>query len=130
MTVCSHPAVLGALHNKFQQLSESAKNIHIPEQMRHNISANLGNVREFVGDFVPSARSGAAAAAGGDAGASSGAAGGSAGDVTSAAGAGAAAATEGASGAAPSMPEAVRGNGGGNGVHAAAAEASDAAQHR
>lgn len=127
MTVCSHSAVLGALQNKFQQLSESAKNIHIPEQMRHNISANLGNVREFVGDFVPSARSGAAVAAGGDAGASSGAAGSSAGDVTSA---GAAAATEGASSAAPSTPEAVRGNGGGNGVHAAAADASDAAQHR
>lgn len=42
-------AVLGALHSKFQQLSESAKNIHLPEGIKHNINANLNNARDFMG---------------------------------------------------------------------------------
>lgn len=42
-------AVLGALHSKFQQLSDSARNIHLPEGLRHNITANLSNARDFMG---------------------------------------------------------------------------------
>jgi hypothetical protein len=49
-------AVLGALQNQFHRLQESARGISIPENLKHNISANLGNVRSFVGDFVPAAR--------------------------------------------------------------------------
>lgn len=49
-------AVLGALQNQFHRLQESARGISIPDNLKHNISANLGNVRDFVGDFVPAAR--------------------------------------------------------------------------
>lgn len=68
-------AVLGALQNQFHRLQESARGISIPDNLKHNISANLGNVRDFVGDFVPAARGAdasdhAANAAGGAPGAS------------------------------------------------------------
>ena len=48
--------MLGALQNQFHRLQESARGISIPDNLKHNISANLGNVRDFVGDFVPAAR--------------------------------------------------------------------------
>ena len=71
----SAAAVLGALQNQFHRLQESARGISIPDNLKHNISANLGNVRDFVGDFVPAARGTnasdhAASAAGGAPGAS------------------------------------------------------------
>jgi hypothetical protein len=74
-TPVSAAAVLGALQNQFHRLQESARGISIPDNLKHNISANLGNVRDFVGDFVPAARSAdasdhAADAAGGPSGAS------------------------------------------------------------
>jgi hypothetical protein len=56
-TPMSAAAVLGALQNQFHRLQESARSISIPDNLKHNISANLGNVRDFVGDFVPAARS-------------------------------------------------------------------------
>lgn len=92
-------AVLGALQSRFHQLQESARGMSIPDNLKHNISANLGNVREFVGDFVPGARGGTAAAA----------------QSSDAADSGSSAPP----GVAPS-PEAIRGNGGANGdAHAA-----------
>ena len=55
-------AVLGAIHGKFTELQETARNFHLPEDVRQNITANLANARDFMGLSAPAA----AASAGGE----------------------------------------------------------------
>lgn len=41
--------MLGTIHDKFQQLSEKAKGLHVPESLQRGLSSNLNQAREFMG---------------------------------------------------------------------------------
>lgn len=53
--------MLGAITGKLAALQEQARNFKVPEELRHNISANLANARDFIGLSQPGTPEGAAA---------------------------------------------------------------------
>lgn len=53
--------MLGAIQGKLAELQEQARSFKMLEEMRHNISANLANARDFIGLSQPSTPAAAAA---------------------------------------------------------------------